>query len=319
MVLQAVFAGGCLAALYALYAYGVRFERQVVARMGLRGDARLGAAWPLVDAARALLKPDPPSARGGGRLRLMAAWVTLLTSLFAWFVVAVAPGCAQWHWASLCRLPWALSDMLTPLALCALGALLCALQDAPRSAESETSGAGSRIALQGLRYKLAGMVALGGVYVLSGTTRLGALAAAPRPWIIYQPLGMALAAVSLLMAAPRLPAPPLPPEQAPWAAFHLQHGGRTWALLHLAEGVQVLSAAGLLAMVYLAGTAGPGADGLHWLALKMVLVALSLLWLKHRWLSERAWRMGEGLWRLMMLLGMANLVLTAALAAALRG
>jgi NADH:ubiquinone oxidoreductase subunit H len=315
----AAFIIGCLAAFYVLYAYLTRFERLVAARLALRGEARYGVAWPLVDTARALAKPDPASPSVRGRVRLAAALLTFLLGLVAWFAVVVAPACAQWSWASLCRVPWMTTDLLAPAVLSVLGSLSCLLQDWPWPTGARAEGPGFRVALQGQRYLLAGVLALAGVFVLSGTTRLAALAAAPRPWIVYQPLGMALAAVSLLLASQRLPIPPLAPEQAPLVGFHMQHGGRTWAWLHLAEGVQLWAVAGLLAVVYLAGPAGPGADGLHWLVLKSALVAVGLVWLKHRWLSARAWRMGHDLWKLLMLLGLANTLLTAALAAALVG
>lgn len=202
-------------------------------------------------------------------------------------------------------------NVLTALALTWLplpGLLLVAsphLRSAWRCRTAFSGETGWAIVGRALAYSLPATVSLFGVIALSGSFDLGDMVAAQYnglPYVVYQPLGVLVLGVSLAAgvrpppAAGDPPAGPLP--------------GRSVALYRMCENLQLLLVGALIAIIYLAGDYGPGSDGLHWLALKMLLVAIPLVWLRDRWLTRRGRWLTEGGWAALTLLAALNALVT---------
>jgi len=293
--------------LFISYAYLLRLERRSLARLPLRGERRWGALWPLADGVRALGKrTTAPSSR---RWALLGPLVGLGLALAALCLLPVGPdyavGGSRW-WAALSSydpdlLSLTLLGLLSALAPWLMGLL---------SGQTGVREGGLAAAWRAVVYSVPALLALAGAVLVSGEFTVNGLVRWQidgRPLVLYQPLGLGLFALSSVLAARRLPAGDDVPQPA-LLDFHLQHAGSAWALAHLVEYLTLFYSSAVIVRVYLAGWDGdlPG------LVLKVLGVMLALLWVRQCW--YRAWRqrLEPHIWRLLMVLGAANAVVTAA-------
>ena len=326
---------GLITVLYVGYAYLVRFERRVIGRLSLGGDHRWGPLWPLVDVTRALFKPNIVSDRAHRILYLASPMLTLSATVMAFALVPLGPSGSS-HGGEL---SFGITDLDGSLliALC-LGwfALLGILLAGWASGRAYLWREGCRAVSLAWVYSLPALFALGGAIMLSGSLSLERIAQAQAshsgaqashsgaqglPYIVYQPLGLLVFALSLLAGGRRLPYRPPDGAGARHAAplllsdFHLQHAGGVLALYHFAEYLHLFLISALTSTVYLAGWRGPWLDGPHWLAVKTLVVAGLLLWVRDSWLARQRQRLGNRLWGILMCLATLNTLLTGAILA----
>ncbi|MHB0858242.1 MAG: NADH-quinone oxidoreductase subunit H [Anaerolineae bacterium] len=284
------------AVLYVAYAYLLRFERLALGRLALRGDVRWGIVWPLIVALRALLKPVAlPS--GWRRLTTVAGPLLSAGALLAACLL-------------LCR--GSLSGGLILIALAPAGVLLGAAgswgQDGWRRA--------SRTVTWSWAYVLPALLGLGAVFILAGSADLAAVQSgqhASLPYLVYQPVGALVVGLAAVLGSRHLTVAVPKPGAALLLDFHLQYAGWTQALYHWANYLHIMAAATLMVLIYLGGSWGPGSEGIHWLALKSLMVTTALLWLRHVWAGPREAQLGRRLWVLLVAVGAGNVLLTALL------
>ncbi|MGM0399804.1 MAG: NADH-quinone oxidoreductase subunit H [Chloroflexota bacterium] len=298
--------------LYIVYAYLLRFERQVIADLGLRGSERWGILWPLVDVARALVKGGGALTTVPSPLCLGAPLLTLGARLAA---LATIPLGSLTIWGR--EIALGVGDL--PLSLCLpfvldwialLGPLWSAYCSPWSYLRRESAGMVSRALL----YSVPSLLSLGGVVILSGSLNMQDIVVSQSqglPYALYQPLGLLVFILSALFGGRRLPYL-LPQERNPvLGAFHIQHAGSVEAIYHLAQYLYLLLMGALISRVYLSGLWQPWHAAPHWFMAKVVLVTAGLLWMRHRLLPRLCERWGDGVWRLCTLLASFNLLLTA--------
>lgn len=292
-------------ALYVLYVYLVWLERCIIARLASSGDPRWGALGPLASALRALRRRGllPSTVRRGAVMA--GAVVSLAATLSALLLIPTAPPEAlRGPLSAGVNLGWVVALWVLSSATLLLGA--CCSRNAYLRAE------GRRAAVQAWGYAVPALLAGAGVALLSGTATLEGVLRAQRlgwPWVVHQPLGAAVFALSLLVASRRLPYALPGATDTLLGEFHLQHSGTALALYHWAEYGALLLASALASTLYLGGTSGPVVSGAGWLLLKTVVVSLALLWLRRRWLAPRQQRWGARLWWGLMALAAMNTAL----------
>jgi NADH-quinone oxidoreductase subunit H len=298
------------AGLYLAYAYLLRLERRALARLPLRGERRWGVLWPLVDAIRALGKKA-----GGGLLRrwaLLGPLVGLGLALTALCLLPVGPDyvlAGKRLWAPFSRYD---PDPLT-LALMGLAPALGTWLMGQLGGQAGVREGSLAVAGRALVYSVPALLALAGAALVAGEFGVNGLVLWQHeglPLAVYQPLGLLLVALSGVLAGRRLPAPDDVPQPA-LLDFHLQHAGSAWALSHLVEYLGLFYNSTVIALVYLAGWGGPASGGLPWLVGKTLAVMLALLWLRQRWYTGWRERLGPRTSRLLLALGVANLLVTA--------
>lgn len=297
-------------------AYLIRLERQVFGKLGLHGDSRWGALWPLVDMARALSRRGAPW-KGRPTLRYAASALSLAFALFAVALMPLGATMSLRGWTVslwLLNPPMSLPIALTLSALSGVGALLGAWEGCSDDLWVEARA----VAQHALVYTLPALLAIAGIVMLSGSFNIVEIVRTQRsapPYALYQPLGMVLLAASLLIGGRRLPYR-LPSGQSPLLSdFHLQHAGSALAQYHLAEYVHLAFVSLLIANLYLGGWYGPWLAGPHWVVLKAAGIATSLLWLRSNWLPYQHSRLSERYWLVLMLLAAFNALLTGVLLA----
>ncbi|MEA3406543.1 MAG: NADH-quinone oxidoreductase subunit H [Chloroflexota bacterium] len=294
--------------LYVIYAYLLRFERQIIARLGLRGDERWGIIWPLVDVGRTLGKRGVTLTTVPSRFCLGAPLLTLGASMAA---LATIPW-GIWGQETLGRVGDLPFGLWLPFVLDWI-ALLGPLYSARCSPRPYLRRESEEMVSQALWYGIPSLLSLAGVLVLSTSFNLREIVASQyrgMPYIAYQPLGLLIFVLSALLGGRRLPYR-LPQGQDPALGdFHIQHAGRVEAIYHLAQYLHLLLIGALISTIYLAGCRGPWRAGPHWLAAKVILVTAGLLWARHRLLPRLRERWGTSTWRLCTLLALFNTLLT---------
>jgi NADH-quinone oxidoreductase subunit H len=281
--------------LYLAYAALLYMEQRLWACW--QSNTSPSALWPLIAPAKAMLKPA--HSRLPWICQLAPVW-TFAVTVSAFGLLAQVGGSPVLLWFFV--LWW--------LALAGLPIYGWGLHNAFSWQET------TRIATQGISYTVPAIIALAGPVMLSGGPRLEDLTLAQRtsvPFIVYQPLGLCIVAVALLMAGERQPWQLPGAHDRLLASFQMQHMGVDAALFHWSEYATMILAGGLIAHGYLGGPWGPGSDGLHWLVLKTALAAPLLLWVRDRWLWLSTPELRSRLWFWLVLLALLNLVITAVL------
>ena len=300
-------------AIYVIYAYLVRFERWAMGRMVLRGNRRRGMLWPLVDASRALLKPSvaPPGVRGA--VYRLSPVLTLSATVTALALLPVGPaieivGFKVPLWGTNLDVSLLVALPLTWLSLLSL------LAGGWASGRPLAWKESCLVVRQAWRYSLPALLSLCGPVMLAGSFSLEKMVRAQSdalPYITYQPLGLLVFALALLLGSRRLPFKPPGPQSRLLSDYYLQHSEGVLAMYHLAEYVHLFFISALISTVYLAGWQGPWRDGFHWLVLKALLVVGVLLWLRDGWLAQQSQQSGERMWFILTLLALLNSALTA--------
>lgn len=306
------FLGMCLGLLL-VYAGLVRFERRTLARLDLRGDPRWGPLWPLVDALRALSK-RATGERATGAVQGWALAGPLAGLLLALSALALLPSGPDIHvggfrlWASFTAFD---ADLLV-VTLLGVAPALCVWLAGALSGQAGLREGATEVAGRALAYAAAGLLPLAGAALVTGERTLSGLVrwqSDALPLAVYQPLGLVLYALACALGSRRLPAADDAPSPS-LLDYHLQHAGSGWALLHLVEYLGLLYSSAVIALIYLGGWGGAGAHlGLRLIGVLAVL--WTLLWLRRTW--YRLWRprFGTRAWAWLLVLGAANLLVTA--------
>lgn len=174
---------------------------------------------------------------------------------------------------------------------------------------------GLRTAAQLLAYELPLVLAVTSVAMAAGSLDLVTIGERWQWWWLFW---QAPAAVVFLVAA--VAELQRPPFDMPIADAELvlgpytEYGGLRFAFFLLAEyaGIVVMSA--LFAVLFLGGWTGPFAESLGWLwtILKGSLVAIGIIWIRVAWPRLREDQLQSIAWLVLVPLGLAQLVLTAA-------
>ena len=292
-----------------LYSYLLRLERRGLGRLPLSRNERWGVFWPLVDTRRALLKRAAGGSAGPRRLAYFAGPILGLCGVLgALSLIPLLPSARP-----DALVLWSLEIGLLVVPFFSLLSLSGVVLSAWASGHPYVQREGDVAIRLGLIHVIPSLLALGGVVMLSGSLQLQRIVEVQTetwPYLLYQPLGCVLFSISFLLGSRRLPYRlPASPHRL-LAEFHLQHAGGPLALYHFVDYLQILLGAALVSTLYLAGWRGPWQDGVHWLALKAVIVMLGLLWLRERWLADLVRRLGRRLWTYLTLLSLFNTLLT---------
>jgi NADH-quinone oxidoreductase subunit H len=178
-----------------------------------------------------------------------------------------------------------------------------------------------RGAAQLMAYELPLVLAAASVAVAAGTLNLQGIVEAWEPWWLLWQAPAAFVFFTAGLAEIRRP-----PFDAPVADSELvfgyltEYAGLRFALLLLAEYVGIVVIASLTAVLFLGGWKGPGPEALGWLwtLLKTGALAMVVIWLRVAWPRLRADQIQSLCWKGLVPLALAQLVITAAVAFALR-
>ena len=334
-------------------AYLVLLERKVIAFMQVRlGPRRVGPhglLQPVADILKLLLKEDIVPTRADRIVFYLAPVILLLPAMAAFAVIPFSGTPFQIGGVEI--RPWITDVNIGVLYLLAISSLgVYGIVMAGWSSNSKYPLLGAlRAAAQMISYEVPLALSVVSVLLLAGTASLVGIVRAQAEsgswflfWLPYpQVLGLFLYFVSAVAETNRSPFDLPEAENELVAGFHTEYSGMKFAFFFLAEYMNMILVASIVAVLFLGGwlpvtlgipglreilsnffpflgDAGATITGLIWLAAKILVVLYVYLWIRAtfpRYRYDQLMRLG---WKWLIPLGLVHVFVTA-LAVLLRG
>jgi NADH-quinone oxidoreductase subunit H len=309
--------GLVLGCLLLLAAYLVWVERKFLARLQVRYGpnraGKFGLLQPIADAVKMLTKEDLVPEAADRALFELAPAVVAVTALL---MFAVVPFGGELVIGGR-KIPMVISDinvgLLFVFALSSLGVYGVALGGWASNSKYSLLG-GIRGAAQMISYELSLGLSLVPIVMLSGSLSLVDIvnAQARYPFILVQPLSFMIFIISAMAESKRIPFDLPEAENELGAGFHTEYSGMRFGLFFLGEYVHMQVLGALVAVFFLGGWRGPYLPPPLWLLLKILLVALIMIWIRGTLPRLRYDQLMTLGWKVMIPLALLNIVVTGA-------
>lgn len=309
--------GLVLAVLLFLAAYLVWAERKLLARLQVRlGPNRagiFGLLQPIADSIKMLTKEDIVPEQADRFIFLLAPAVVAVTALLMFAVVPFGPTIVLWGK----EVPLVISDinvgLLFIFAMASLGVYGVALGGWASNSKFALLG-GIRGAAQMISYELALGLSLVPVVMLANSFSLVDIvnAQADYPFIIVQPLAFTIFVLSSMAESKRIPFDLPEAENELGAGFHTEYSGMRFGLFFIGEYVHMQVLGALIAVFFLGGWRGPFLAPPVWLLIKIIVVALIMIWIRGTLPRLRYDQLMELGWKVLIPASLVNIVITGA-------
>jgi len=284
-VLLLIKMGLVLGVLLFLAAYLVWAERKLLARFQVRlGPNRaglFGLLQPMADAVKMLVKEDIVPAAADRAIFLFAPVVVAVTALLMFAVVPFGDAVTLWGR----QVPMVISDinvgLLYIFALSSLGVYGVALGGWASNSKFALLG-GIRGAAQMISYELVLGLSIVPVVMLARSFSLVEIVAAQAayPFILVQPVAFVIFFISAMAESKRIPFDLPEAENELGAGFHTEYSGMRFGLFFIGEYVHIQVLGALVAVFFLGGWRGPFLPPPVWLLVKIIAVALVMIWIR---------------------------------------
>jgi len=310
--------GAVLGCLLFLAAYLVWAERKLLARLQIRlGPNRagiFGLLQPIADALKMLTKEDIVPAAADRVIFLLAPAVVAVTALLMFAVVPFGPDLT----IGGRRIPMVISDinvgLLFVFAMSSLGIYGVALGGWAANSKYSLLG-GIRGAAQMISYELSVGLSLVPIVMLAGSFSLVDIVAAQArlPYILVQPVSFVIFFISALAESKRIPFDLPEAENELGAGFHTEYSGMRFGLFFIGEYVHIQVLGALVAVFFLGGWHGPLLPGPVWLLIKVIAVALVMIWIRGTLPRLRYDQLMALGWKVLVPAALINIVITGAI------
>ena len=253
-----------------------------------------------------------PSAADGFNFGLAPA-VLAVTALLMIAVVPLGPDMQVFGHS----VPMVITDLnvglLFVFALSSLGVYGVALGGWASNSKFALLG-GIRGAAQMISYELALGLSLVPVVMLAGSLSLTAIvdAQAGLPFIVLQPVSFAIFVISAMAESKRIPFDLPEAENELGAGFHTEYSGMRFGLFFLGEYVHIQVLGALTAVFFLGGWHGPLLPPVVWLMLKVLIVAVIMIWIRGTLPRLRYDQLMALGWKVLIPASLINIVVTGA-------
>lgn len=309
--------GAILGVLLAIAAYLVWVERKFLARLQIRYGpnraGKYGLLQPLADMVKMFVKEDTVPDGADRIIFLLAPAVVASTALLMFAVVPLGRDLTLWGQ----RIPMVISDLniglLLVFALSSLGVYGVALGGWASNSKYSLLG-GIRGAAQMISYELSLGLSLIPIVMLAGSFSMVDIVQAQErvPFILVQPLAFAVFMVSAMAESKRIPFDLPEAENELIAGFHTEYSGIRFGLFFLGEYVHMQVLGAMVAVLFLGGWRGPFLPPPVWLLIKIVLVALFMIWTRGTLPRLRYDQLMALGWKVLIPLSLVNILVTGA-------
>jgi NADH-quinone oxidoreductase subunit H len=174
---------------------------------------------------------------------------------------------------------------------------------------------GIRGAAQMISYELALGLSLVPVVMLAGSFSIVDIvdAQANYPFIFVQPFAFAIFMISAMAESKRIPFDMPEAENELGAGYHTEYSGIRFGLFFLGEYVHLQVLGALVAVLFLGGWRGPILPPPVWLFIKMMLVALVMIWVRGTLPRLRYDQLMALGWKVLIPLSLINIMVTGAI------
>lgn len=317
MLILVVKLGVVLVALLLTAAYLVWVERKFLGRLQIRYGpnraGKYGLLQPIADVVKMLTKEDTVPDGAERTIFLLAPAIVATSALLMFAVVPFGSPIELWGM----RVPLVVTDLniglLFLFALSSLGVYGVALGGWASNSKYSLLG-GIRGAAQMISYELSLGLSLVPVVMMAGSFSLVDIvdAQAKAPFILMQPVAFGIFIISAMAEIKRIPFDLPEAENELGAGFHTEYSGMRFGLFFLGEYVHMQVLGALVAVLFLGGWRGPWLPPFVWLFIKIVFVALIMIWVRGTLPRLRYDQLMALGWKVLIPLALANIVLTGA-------
>jgi NADH-quinone oxidoreductase subunit H len=309
--------GVVLAVLLTAAAYLVLFERKFLGRLQIRyGPNRagpFGLLQPFADTIKMITKEDIVPAEADRAIFLYAPAVVGITALLMFSVVPFGPDLTLFgHEVKMVVVDLNVG-ILFAFALSSLSVYGIALGGWASNSKYSLLG-GIRGAAQMISYELSLGLAIIPVVMRAGSFSLVDIvnAQAGLWYVVTEPVAFVIFFVSAMAESKRIPFDLPEAENELGAGFHTEYSGMRFGLFFLGEYVAMQVLGGLIAVFFLGGWQGPLLPGPVWLALKIFLVCLVMVWMRGTLPRLRYDQLMNLGWKVLVPVSLVNVIVTGA-------
>jgi NADH-quinone oxidoreductase subunit H len=306
-----------LVGLLLVAAYLVLVERKFIARLQIRYGpnraGKFGLLQPIADTVKMLVKEDTLPEAADRTIFKLAPAVVAFTALM---MFAVVPLGSDITFGGR-KIPLVITDLniglLFVFAMSALGVYGVALGGWASNSKYSLLG-GIRGAAQMISYELSLGLSLVPIVMLARSFSLVDIvnAQAAYPFILVQPLSFVIFIISAMAESKRIPFDLPEAENELGAGYHTEYSGMRFGLFFLGEYVHMQVLGALTAVFFLGGWRGPLLPPLLWLFIKIILVALIMIWVRATLPRLRYDQLMALGWKVLIPVALINIVITGA-------
>ena len=274
-----------LLVLLMLAAYLVWLERKFLARLQIRYGpnraGKFGLLQPIADTIKMLTKEDIVPAAADRFIFLLAPAVVATTALMMFAVVPFGSSLTLFGK----KIPLVIADLnvglLYVFALSSLGVYGVAMGGWASNSKYSLLG-GIRGAAQMISYELALGLSLIPIVMLADSFSIVEIVKAQEkyPFILVQPFAFVIFMISAMAESKRIPFDLPEAENELGAGYHTEYSGIRFGLFFLGEYVHLQVLGALVAVLFLGGWRGPFLPAPVWLLIKIIFVALVMIWVR---------------------------------------
>jgi len=309
--------GVVLLVLLLLAAYLVWLERKFLARLQIRYGpnraGKFGLLQPIADTIKMLTKEDIVPAAADRFIFLLAPAVVATTALMMFAVVPFGTSLTLMGK----EVPLVISDLnvglLFVFALSSLGVYGVAMGGWASNSKYSLLG-GIRGAAQMISYELSLGLSLIPIVMLADSFSIVEIVNAQEayPFILVQPFAFVIFMISAMAESKRIPFDLPEAENELGAGYHTEYSGIRFGLFFLGEYVHLQVLGALVAVLFLGGWRGPVLPPPVWLFIKIIFVALIMIWVRGTLPRLRYDQLMALGWKVLIPAALLNIMLTGA-------
>jgi NADH-quinone oxidoreductase subunit H len=298
--------------------YLVWVERKFLARLQIRyGPNRagpFGLLQPLADIVKMLTKEDTVPEGADRAFFLIAPAVVASTAILMFSVVPFGKDLTLWGQ----KVPLVVTDLniglLFVFAMSSLSVYGVALGGWASNSKYGLLG-GIRGAAQMISYELPLGLSLVPIVMMAHSFSMVKIVAAQQkyPFILFQPLAFLIFAVSSMAESKRIPFDLPEAENELVAGYHTEYSGMRFGLFFLGEYVHIMVFGAIMSVLFLGGWRGPFLPPVVWLLLKILAVALFMIWVRGTLPRLRYDQLMALGWKVLIPLALLNILATGAI------
>jgi len=300
-----------------LAAYLVWLERKFLARLQVRYGpnraGKFGLLQPIADTIKMLTKEDIVPAAADRFIFLLAPAVVATTALMMFAVVPFGS-----HLTLFGRnVPLVITDLnvglLYVFALSSLGVYGVAMGGWASNSKYSLLG-GIRGAAQMISYELSLGLSLIPIVMLADSFSIVDIVNRQEkyPFILVQPLAFIIFMISAMAESKRIPFDLPEAENELGAGYHTEYSGIRFGLFFLGEYVHLQVLGALVAVLFLGGWRGPVLPAPLWLFIKIIFVALIMIWVRGTLPRLRYDQLMALGWKVLIPVALLNIMITGA-------
>lgn len=310
--------GLVLLTLLLLAAYLVWLERKFLARLQIRYGpnraGKFGLLQPIADTIKMMTKEDSVPEAADRIIFLLAPAVVATSALLMFAVVPFGNALTLWGK----KIPLVITDLnvglLFVFALSSLGVYGVALGGWASNSKYSLLG-GIRGAAQMISYELSLGLSLVPIVMLAGSFSLVDIVQAQEkyPFILVQPVAFVIFIISAMAESKRIPFDLPEAENELGAGYHTEYSGMRFGLFFLGEYVHMQVLGALVAVLFLGGWRGPVLPPFLWLLIKIIMVALIMIWTRGTLPRLRYDQLMALGWKVLIPIALINIMVTGAI------